>query len=107
MKTEMNEYLKTLYRQIGRGAFLMMNAQNVTYDNKQNVLKWDISGSPVAAVRVTYKVREDLYELGFFINTPTHLTEVVIEQVEVSQLHETIERITGLSLRVPRIQFAN
>ena len=106
MKTKMNQYVRTLYEQIGREAFFMMNARHITADNQQNALKWHISGSPVSRVCVTYRREHDLYELGFMLESATHLTEVVIEQVAVDDLHKTIERMTGLSLTVPRVQFA-
>ncbi len=103
----MNEYLKTLYDQIGKAAFFMMNARQFTIDNEQNALEWTISGSSVSSVRVAYDFGEDLYSVAFMTQTLTHLSKVIIERVEVGELHATIERVTGLSLSIPQIRLAH
>ena len=100
----MNPYVQTLYDQIGRAAFFMMNARSIRFDNCKNSLQWQISNSSVAGVCVTYNFSHDLYDVSFLTITKAAISEIVIEHVEVSELHRTIERMTGLSLTIPTIQ---
>lgn len=99
----MNGYVQTLYDQIGRMAFLMMGAKQFRVDNKTNTLRWQIANSPIKSVSVRYDVATDLYEVSFLTETPKTISEIVVEQVEVSRLHATIERMTGLRLSLSRI----
>ncbi|MBO0939217.1 hypothetical protein J2I47_21865 [Fibrella sp. HMF5335] len=103
MAKTMNPYLQTLYDQIGRMAFFMMGAKNITFDNASNVLQWRIANSKFNSVQVRYDIGEDLYQLTFSTETKQTITEVVMEQVEASDLHATIERMTGLRLSLARV----
>lgn len=98
----MNGYVQTLYDQIGRMAFFMMGATGFRVDNKTNTLSWQIANSPIKSVSFRYDVAIDLYEVSFMTETKRTVTEIVIEQVEASQLHATIERMTGLRLSLSR-----
>jgi hypothetical protein len=103
MAKTMNGYVQTLYDQIGRMAFFMMGAKGFRVDNKTNTLRWQIANSSIKSVSVRYDVAIDLYEVSFLTETRKTISEIVIEQVEVSQLHATIERMTGLRLSLNRI----
>ena len=103
MAKKMNDYLQTLYDQIGRMAFFMMGAKDVTFDNAKNTLQWKIANSKFRTITIRYDLGEDLYEVSFFTVGKTTLLEVVIDQVEVGDLHETIERMTGLRLSLARV----
>ncbi|XAZ81804.1 hypothetical protein A6C57_26800 (plasmid) [Fibrella sp. ES10-3-2-2] len=103
MAKTMNPYLQTLYGQIGRMAFFMMGAKNITFDNASNVLQWRIANSKFNSVQVRYDIGEDLYQLTFSTETKKTITEIVIEQVEANDLHATIERMTGLRLSLARV----
>ena len=103
MAKKMNDYLQTLYDQIGQTAFLMMGAKDVTFDNAKNTLQWKIANSKFRTITIRYDLGEDLYEVSFFTVGKTTLLEVVIDQVEVGDLHETIERMTGLRLSLARV----
>ena len=103
MAKKMNDYLQTLYDQIGRMAFFMMGAKDVTFDNAKNTLQWKIANSKIRTITIRYDLGEDLYEVSFFTVGKTTLLEVVIDQVEVGDLHETIERMTGLRLSLARV----
>ena len=103
MAKKMNDYLQTLYDQIGRMAFFMMGAKDVTFDNAKNTLQWKIANSKIRTITIRYDLGEDLYEVSFFTVGKTTLLEVVIEQVEIGNLHETIERMTGLRLSLARV----
>ncbi len=99
----MNPYLQTLYDQIGRMAFFMMGAKNITFDNARNELRWRIANSKIKRIGIRYQVAEDLYELSFFTESKITISEIVIEQVEAGDLHATIERMTGLRLSLSQI----
>lgn len=99
----MNPYLQTLYDQIGRMAFFMMGAKNITFDNVKNELRWRITNSRIKSIGIRYQVAEDLYELSFLTESKTTISEIVIEQVEARDLHATIERMTGLRLSLLRL----
>ena len=103
MAKKMNDYLQTLYDQIGRMAFFMMGAKDVTFDNAKNTLQWKIANSKIRTITIRYDLGEDLYEVSFFTVGKTTLLEVVIEHVEIGNLHETIERMTGLRLSLARV----
>ena len=103
MAKKMNDYLQTLYDQIGRMAFFMMGAKDITFDNAKNTLQWKIANSKIRTITIRYDLGEDLYEVSFFTVGKTTLLEVVIEQVEIGNLHETIERMTGLRLSLARV----
>lgn len=99
----MNPYLQTLNDQIGRMAFFMMGAKNITFDNASNVLQWQVANSKIKTIQVRYDLGEDLYSLTFSSVVKRTVSEIAIEQVEASDLHATIERITGLRLSLARV----
>lgn len=103
MAEKMNDYLQTLYDQIGRMAFFMMGAKDIRFDNAKNTLQWKIANSKIRTITIRYDLGEDLYEVSFFTVGKTTLLEVVIDQVEVGDLHETIERMTGLRLSLSQV----
>ncbi|CCH03527.1 hypothetical protein FAES_pFAES01033 (plasmid) [Fibrella aestuarina BUZ 2] len=83
-------------------AFFMMGAKNFWFDNDTNTLRWQIANSSIKSVSVCYDTSIDLYDVSFLTETKTTISEIVIEQVEVSELHATIERMTGLRLSLAR-----
>lgn len=103
MTKKMNDYLQTLYDQMGRMAFFMMGAEDITFDNAKNTLQWKIANSKIRTITIRYDVGNDLYEVSFFTVGKATLLEVVIEQVEISELHATIERMTGLRLSLTHV----
>lgn len=98
MVKAMNSYMQTIHDHIGRTAFLMMGAKRFKVDNKANSLCWQIANSNISSVCVRHDSATDLYEVSFLTETHKMISEIVIEQVEICELHETIERITGLRL---------
>lgn len=102
MLRNMNPYVQTLYNQIGQTAFFMMGAKRFWVDNKTNSLRWQIANSKIKSVTGRYDAATDLYELSFLTETKKTIAEIVIEQVEVGELHATIERMTGLRLSLTR-----
>ena len=103
MVTTMNHYLQTLRDQIGGMAFFMMGAKNMTFNNNTNELRWRIANSTISHVSVRYEVADDLYQLTFSSATRTTVSEIVIDRVDVGELHATIERTTGLRLSLSRV----
>ena len=103
MTKTMNPYVQTLYDQIGCMAFSMMGAKRFCVDNRANSLRWQIANSKIKSVCVRYDIATDLYEVSFLTETARTISEIVIEQVEVSELHTTIERMTGLRLSLSRV----
>ena len=103
MAKKMNDYLQTLYDQIGRMAFFMMGAKDITFDNAKNTLQWKITNSKFRTITIRYDLGEDLYEVSFFTVGKTTFLEVVMENVEIGNLHATIERITGLRLSFSQV----
>ena len=99
----MNHYLQTLREQVGGMAFFMMGAKNMTFDNAKNELRWRIANSTISHVSVRYDVGEDLYQVTFSSTSKNTVSEIVIEQLEASELHATIERYTGLRLSLSRV----
>ncbi|WP_041259690.1 hypothetical protein [Fibrella aestuarina] len=102
MAKSMNGYVNTIHNQIGGMAFFMMGAKNFWFDNDTNTLRWQIANSSIKSVSVCYDTSIDLYDVSFLTETKTTISEIVIEQVEVSELHATIERMTGLRLSLAR-----
>ncbi|GAB3562585.1 hypothetical protein GCM10027578_05000 [Spirosoma luteolum] len=98
MAQHMNPSVQILYNQIGRMAFFMMGAKRFRVDNRANSLRWQIANSKIDSVCVRYDTARDLYEVSFLTETAKTISEIVIEGVEVSELHATIERMTGLRL---------
>ncbi|WP_019991107.1 MULTISPECIES: hypothetical protein [Rudanella] len=103
MTKTMNPYVQTLYDQIGPMAFSMMGAKRFHVDNRANSLRWQIANSKIKSVTVRYDITSDLYEVSFLTETAKTISEIVIEQVEIGQLHATIERMTGLRLSLSRV----
>ena len=103
MKKPINPYLQKLHDQIGRMAFWMMGAKDITFDNTKNTLRWKIANSRVKSASVRYDLGTDLYELSFLTETKTTIADIVIEQVEIGNLHATIEQMIGLQLSLTRI----
>lgn len=99
----MNPYLQTLHDQIGGMAFFMMGTSHLTFNNAKNELRWRIANSTIHHVSVCYEQGDDLYCVSFFTKSRTTLSEIVIEQVDASELLATIERITGLRLSLSHV----
>lgn len=106
----MNENLKQLYEQLGRGLFFMLGAYNQQYDNKESFLSFRIKGSrKVNYIRITYDIAHDLYNLHFS-RIGRKFEEKDIQELNgiySDQLHDLIEEYTELSVRVPKIIFTN
>jgi len=103
MAQYMNSDVQTLYNQIGRTAFFMMGAKRFRVDNRANSLRWQIANSKIKSVCVRYVIATNLYEVSFLTESAKTISEIVIEGVEVSELHATIERMTGLRLSLRRV----
>lgn len=97
----MNDIIQTIINQIGgKQTFFMVDAKNITYDNKTNKLmfKFMRSGKTKANwVKIMYLPGKDLYSVQFLKVFKTEVKEVTnFQDVYGDQLRGLFESTTGL-----------
>jgi hypothetical protein len=86
--------------QIGNGTFAMLGAHSIAHG--ANALSFKVRGSKKCkAVKVTYEAGTDLYTIeGWKMEDYLPVSIGRHEGIAVEQMHETIERLTGLYTRL-------
>lgn len=94
----MNPRVQAIYNRIGPLAFARMRASALSPDNRKNALQWKMKGSRFTAIRVECEKEGNGYQVSFFIINHQQFTEIIIEQVEATEILNTIEQMNAVRL---------
>jgi len=92
----MNPRVQVIYNQIGPLALARMRASALSPDNRKNALQWKMKGSRFTSIRVGCEQEGNGYQVSFFIINHQQFTEIVIEQVEATEILNTIEQMNAV-----------